>query len=325
MTWRHVCRRDLMSVYRSRTGTAVAALLGLSTAVVTGLMALGNDFVLVTAVVALILVGAIVTLVFVGSPRAIALLVIGFTVAAIGVTTALAPSSPPAQPDTRTAVLVLSTGLSLVVPLVALLGSYAALVGERETGSIRFLLGLPNSRDDAFVGKLVSRAAIVLVPLVTGVALAGVVVGLRFDGGSVVSLLGLAAVSVPYALLFVGIGLTASAYADTSNRAVAVVIAVFVLFRAGWSAFEWLLIHWAGEPDPLPAWFFWIDRFNPINAYLALSEGAMAGPGHPLLVRPAPPIAPIATSDTFAIGVLLLWMVMAPLGGVLYFRRRDLL
>lgn len=325
MTWQHVCRRDLVSVYRSRTGAAVAALLGLSTAVVTGLMALASDFLLIAVVAALLSVGAIVTLVFVGSPRAIGLLVLAIAAAAVAVTLALSASPPRYRPDTGAAVMVVGTGLSLVVPLVALLGSYAALVGERETGSIRFLLGLPNSRDDAYLGKFASRAVTVLAPLVVGIGLAAAVVALTFEDGSFLRVLGLAVVSTPYAILFVGIGLSASAYAETSNRAVAVVIAVFVLFRAGWSAFEGLLFRWAGEPHPLPAWFFWVDRVNPINAYLSLTAWFVEGSGHPLVPGSTEGIAPVATSDAFAAVVLVGWTVVAPIAGLLCFRRRDLL
>lgn len=326
MSRHDVLRRDLRSVYRSRTGTAVAALLALSTVVAVGLFALAADLAALAAVGALLVVASLGALVFLGNPRSIAALVVGFTLLAVGLTLLLSnPRLDEARPEMRLAVLAMGSGLSFVLPLVGLLGSYAALVGERETGSVRFLLGLPNSRDDAYLGKLGSRALVVTVPLVVGLALAGVVVALTFEGGSLLGVLGLAAVSVPYALLFVGVGLTASAYADTSNRAVAVVIAVFAVLRAGWPAVQWLGLQGMRDQYPRPEWFFWFGRVNPINAYVKLTTLFTEFEyGHPLLEHPEE-VTTVATTHWFAAVVLLAWTALAPVAGLFYFRTRDLL
>jgi len=341
MTWREVARRDLTSVYRSRTGTAVAAILALFTVLVVGLMGLAPSLQAAAAVGGLVVVLALVVMVFVGSPRAVAALVGAFTVLTLALTAVLTqPEFPPANRD---AILVIGSALSFLLPLVGLLGSYAALVGERETGSVRFLLGLPTSRDDAYLAKFLSRSAVVVGPLVAGMILAGVLVAATFEDGSFIAVLGLAVVSVPYALLFVGLGLTASAYAETTNRAVAIVIGVFALLRAGWPAAQWLSIrgiediYATGYPD----YFFWIGRINPINAYVKLTTFLMDRDVHPLLTDPergvgydpgpgaveetAATVAPIATSVEFAAAVLLAWTVAAPLFGLWYFRRRDVL
>lgn len=326
MTWRDVFRRDLTSVYRSRTGTSVAAIAALSTVIPIGLYVLAADIAAVAAVAALLVVVAIGTLVFVGDPKQIAALVVTFTAAAVVLTILV---SPPAtqryEPPMETAVIIVGSALSFVVPLVGLLGSYAALVGERETGSVRFLLGLPNSRDDAFVGKFCARGSAVCVPLVVGVALTGPIVGVGFEHGSPVAMLWLATVTVPYGLLFVGLGLTASAYAESSNRAVAVVIAAFTALRLGWPALQTLLLEGLEDPYPLPEWHFLLGRLNPINAYVKLT-GLVGGPEHhPFLSRPHDSVSTVATTHEFAAIVLVAWTVAAPLFGLLYFRRRDLL
>ena len=58
--------------------------------------------------------------------------------------------------------------LSFLLPFVAMLGSYSAIVYERESGSVRFLLGLPNSRWDAYAGKYVSRTVLLVVSILAG-------------------------------------------------------------------------------------------------------------------------------------------------------------
>lgn len=331
MSWQDVLRRDLTSLYRSRTGTAVAALVGLSTVGVAGVAAVA-DSLAVAAVGAVVTVGVVLALVFLGNPRSIAGAILGVAAVAVVVTLALSDGDPVGWGVDDAVVSVVSI-LSVVVPLVSLIASYGAVVRERETGSVRFLLGLPNSRDGVYVGKLCSRTAAIVTPLVVGVGLTGVVVALTVDPGSLragglVRLLGVAVVTLPYVFLFVGIGLTASAYADSSSRAVAAVIAVFVLLRIGWPALQevvWGLVRpeeWYSVPRP--AWFFWSDRLNPINAYLKAASAFVEGE-IPLLVTPGEPVAPIATSTGFAVAVLLGWATLAPVGGLVYFRDRDLL
>lgn len=326
MSYREVYRRDLRSVYRSRTGTAVAAILALSTVVAIGLFALATDAAVVAAVGGLLTVAVVLTLVFVGSPRSIAIVAGVFTVLAVGITFLVAAPHPNVyQPPMQFAVLGVGSALSFLLPLVGLIGSYAAIVGERETGSVRFLLGLPNSRTDAYVGKLCSRATVVLVPLAVGLVLTGIIVQLTFKDGSLVGMLGLTVVSALYALVFVGIGLTASAYANSTHRAVAVVIAAFVTFRVGVPAARLLAMEQAGNPTPPPEWFYWIGRLNPINAYLKLTT--LFAPfeyGHPLLLQSTEAVSTVATSHAFAAVVLLGWAVLAPLVGLLYFQDRDL-
>lgn len=328
MSYRDVVRRDLLSVSRARTGPAVVAIVALTTVVAVGLVGLAADLAAVAGVGGLLIVGAILALVFFGSARHITAGVLAFTVAAVLLVQVIGRPEGVAtrRPQMQFAVEFVSSGLSLVVPLVGMLASYAALVGERETGSVRFLLGLPNSRDGAFLGKYLSRALVVCLPLVVGLALAGVVVQFTYRNGSVAGMLGLAAVTVPYAMLFVGVGLTASAYADSSNRAVAVVVAVFAVFRAGWPALQSLLLEGVEQPYPRPEWFFWVGRVNPINAYVKLTTlFAEFEYGHPLLEQPGETVSTVATTHWFAALVLLAWTVAAPVAGLLYFRRRDLL
>lgn len=327
MTRTDVLRRDLTSVYRSRTGTAVTAIIALATVIAAGMFALASDVTALAGIMALLTVGSILALVFLGNPKQIAGVVVAFTVVAIVSVLALSEPGPAdVRPEMEFAVVAVGSALSFLLPLVGLLGSYAALVGERETGSVRFLLGLPNSRDDAYLGKYLSRSAVVLVPLVVCLSLTGLIVAVTFRNGSFLGMLGLTIVSVPYALLFVGIGLTASAYANTSNRAVAIVIAVFAVFRAGWPAFQFVLLQGVENRHPRPEWFFWIGRLNPINAYVKLTTlFADVEYGHPLLTTPAEEVSTVAITYPFAAVVLLAWALLASVAGIYYFRNRDLL
>jgi len=333
VTWHDVLERDLRSVYRSRTGTAVGAILALFTVLIAALMGLAPSFQAAAAVGGLVAVVTLVVMVFVGTPRTVAGFVAGFTALTLALTAVLAEPEHP--PDPGDAALVIGGALSLVLPLVGLLSSYAAVVGERETGSVRFLLGLPNSREEVYAAKLLSRSAVVVVPLVAGVLLASVIVVATFEPGSIGGVLWVGLVSIPYAVLFVGLGLSASAYAETGGRAVAIAIGVFAVLRAGWPALQWLGLQGMEDTYPRPEWFFWVGRINPINAYVKATTYASGIDEHPLITSPgsrfgprdpnAEAIAPLVTSHEFAVVVVLAWAVAAPLFGRWYFRRRDLL
>ena len=336
MSWREVFERDLTSVYRARTGTAVTALVGLFTVGATSLIALTHARVPMVALVGSVAAGAaVVGLVFLGTPRLIGGALATYACFSLVVVAAFPRTSAVNGPPTREmAVVGLGSALSLVLPLVAMLGTYAALVGERERGSVRFLYGLPNARDDVYLAKYLSRAAFVVVPLVAGLALSAVVATFTFEPGAALALLGIAVVSVPYALLFVGAGMTASALGDSENQTVALVVAILVAFRAAWPALQWLSLQPLRDPHPRPEYYFWLGRLNPMNAYVKLTTAFVDGHvHHPLLTSPegygyeAPTSTglSLATSHELASVVVLAWTVVVPLVGLAYYRRRDLL
>ena len=255
----------------------------------------------------------------------VAVLLVAATAGIVLAIYALSPSDRP--PGMRSAVFAVGAVSHALVPLAALLASYSALIGERESGSVRFLLGLPNSRGDAFTGKFAARLT---------------AVGALFREGSYVDMVGLTAVTLLFALLFVGTGLALSAVVSTSTRAVVGGVGLFAVFRGGWPALQFGLLELTGAdrfPVP-PDWYFWVGRVNPLNAYLKLTTAYtdFGGTGHPLLtaandVRFEPDAGEqvvsaagtVAVTHEFAAVVLLLWTAVVPLLGFLVWRRRDLL
>lgn len=261
---------------------------------------------------------------------AVALLMVLSTFGIVALMAFLA--NPEYPPPMNVAVMILGGIISFLVPLAALLSTYSAIVGERTTGSVRFLLGLPNSRRDVFVGKFLSRSFSIVVPLLGGMVLSGLVVASSFEDGAFLPIVGLGLLGAVYAVLFVAIGLGASVYADTDTRAVAIVIGVFALLRAGWPAIQWAGLETMADPWPEPEWYFWLGRVNPINAFVKLTTAFGDVENHPLLTRPysgeygdAPPLETVATSMEFAAVVLAVVTIVAPVVGFLYFRQRDML
>jgi ABC-2 type transport system permease protein len=120
------------------------------------------------------------------------------------------------------------TGIGLVLlPLVALVAAYLAIAGERESGSIKYLLSLPNSRLDVVLGKFLSRSLVVVGAIVLAFAVAavmGLVWYASFDTGLFLQGLGLV---ILYVLAYVSISVGLSAAFSTRSRAVGGAIGVY--------------------------------------------------------------------------------------------------
>lgn len=73
--------------------------------------------------------------------------------------------------------------LGFVLALIALVTAHGSLIDERESGTIKLLLSLPNSRRDVVFGKLVGRTLVVLVSMLVGFIIA--MFAMLFTGGQV--------------------------------------------------------------------------------------------------------------------------------------------
>ncbi len=68
---------------------------------------------------------------------------------------------------------------ALLLPLVAITGSYLAVAGERESNTVRFLLSQPTTRRSVVIGKLLSRGLTLVIGLLIAMVIAaGMVLGL---------------------------------------------------------------------------------------------------------------------------------------------------
>lgn len=149
-----------------------------------------------------------------------------------------------------------------LVPVMALLPSTAAIAGEREMGSLDYLLAQPLSRQEVFMGKWSG----VTVALVLSLALAFSVTGIvaAFQGVPTILIALLLGLTLLLATAFTSLGLWISALAPSRTRAISVGLAVWVILTAlGSLGLMALFIRWG-----LPAWLLeaWA-LVNPVEAY----------------------------------------------------------
>lgn len=118
----------------------------------------------------------------------------------------------------------LVTLASLFVPLVALVLSHDAIVGERERNTLGLLLSLPVSRAEVVIAKLVGRGSALALSVLVGM---GIAVAFAEPGAKQV-LLSLMGPTLLLGLAFLSIGMLLSTL--TSRQAVATSMVVVVWF-----------------------------------------------------------------------------------------------
>jgi ABC-2 type transport system permease protein len=226
-------------------------------------------------------------------------------------------SSGPGAEATGTALVSALTGrasffLTSFVPILGLMASYASVVGERDSGSAKVLLGLPHSRRDVVLGKFVGRSAVLAAALLAGF-LAGFVVMLSYEELSVLNYLGFVVLTTLLGIVYVAVGVGVSASVGSRSRASASVVGIYIFLKVLWDAFPSLVprgIVYAttGSLSP-PGWYDYLIALGPNAAYTNLSAGFLErDPG---------------SLEAFSALVVLAWVAVPVTVGYLRFRRAD--
>ncbi|WP_435348118.1 ABC transporter permease subunit [Haloarchaeobius sp. HRN-SO-5] len=221
----------------------------------------------------------------------------------------------------------LASSATLFVSITALVLAYKSIAGERDSGSAKLLLGLPHSRLDVVVGKVVGRTATLSVSIVLGFAVAlGVVVAL-YDSYSLVDYALFVGVTLLFALVYVGIMVGISASVSTSSKASALAFGTFVVVELLWGAVATAAVYVANGfalPTALadyPTWYFGIVSLSPSAAYQsalatvldgANTTGGLAG------------VEAVYLEPWFGFVWLALWLAVPLLVGYWRFEAADL-
>ncbi len=117
-----------------------------------------------------------------------------------------------------------------LIPLIALLLGFDAIVGERERGSLDLLLTQPITRLELLFGKYLGLAAAFTLSTVTGFALVAVLVFQRYQWDGFIHYLGFVFSSVLLGLAFLSLAMLISVIARERTRASGMAIALWFFF-----------------------------------------------------------------------------------------------
>ncbi|MFB6111100.1 MAG: ABC transporter permease subunit [Halobacteriaceae archaeon] len=225
---------------------------------------------------------------------------------------------------------------ALLVPLTALIIGYKSLAGEVESGSAKFLLGLPHTRRDALIGKWVGRAAVLAVSILVGIVLSVVVVITLYDQPSLDTIGLFTLLALFLGVVYVGIAVGLSGLTNSTSRATVYAAAFFVIFEVVWDFVPnlvWYLTNGsffppraagpAGASFDAPGWYFLLGNLSPTSAFSsALTAFA---PGRSLSVQPVfEGGLPFYLTGPANVALMLAWLLLALALGYRRFREADL-
>jgi ABC-2 type transport system permease protein len=236
--------------------------------------------------------------------------------------------------DTLDLVYALQSPASFLVPIIALLIGYGAVAGERERGSLKFLLGLPHTRRDVVFGKIVGRSAVVTVSILVGFA-AGFVAIFAFTGSvSPAEYVVFTLLTVLLGFVYVCIGVGLSSMTRSTTRAAVGAFGLLGLLWLLWGFIGNLLLYLdTGSAflfeSPAPDWYLAFISLPPGPAYGSAIGAVLGESGFTAvsfyeqqgLIEGG---LPVVAEPWFGFVILALWAMIPLLIGLLRFDRVDL-
>ncbi len=117
-----------------------------------------------------------------------------------------------------------------LIPLIALLLGFDAIVGERERGSLDLLLALPITRLEILLGKYLGLATALTLSTTAGFSLVAVLLYQQFSWGGLYHYIGFMFSSVLLGLAFLSLAVLISVIARERTRASGLAIALWFFF-----------------------------------------------------------------------------------------------
>ncbi|WP_267641394.1 ABC transporter permease [Haloarchaeobius amylolyticus] len=177
--------------------------------------------------------------------------------------------------------IFLASATTLFVTITALVTCHKSIAGERDSGSMKLLLGLPHSRRDVLVGKTVGRTAVLALPVLLGFLVSYLVaVGYGVDFPLAEYVL-FALLTVLFAFVYVSIVVGVSATTGSSSRATTLAIGIFFVFEIMWDVVPTGVLFLVNgfslpvNPANYPAWYFLVTWVAPSGAYNAAREAVL--------------------------------------------------
>ncbi|WP_029001810.1 ABC transporter permease [Azohydromonas australica] len=196
-----------------------------------------------------------------------------------------------------------------LIPLIALLLGFDAIVGERERGSLDLLLALPITRLELLLGKYLGLAAALSLSTVAGFGLVALLLGTQAGQAVLAPYLNFMGSSVLLGLVFLSLAVMLSVLASDRTRASGLAIALWFFFVLVFDLLLLgLLVLTGGQTGG--DWFAWALLLNPADVFRILNVFSLDD------VRSLyglTSIVPQALAKPWMMGLVMLGWIVAPL------------
>lgn len=196
-----------------------------------------------------------------------------------------------------------------LIPLIALILGFDAIVGERERGSLDLLLSMPITRFELLLGKYLGLAAALAFSTVAGFGLVAVVLATQLDLGALFHYFGFMLSSVLLGMAFLSLAVMVSVFAADRTRASGMAIALWFFFVL---VFDLLLLgalvvsggHYGGEIFPYLLLANPADVFRILNIFSLEDVRSMYG---------LATVFPATLANPWLLGLVMFAWIVAPL------------
>jgi Cu-processing system permease protein len=196
-----------------------------------------------------------------------------------------------------------------LIPLIALILGFDAIVGERERGSLDLLLSMPITRFELVLGKYLGLSAALAFSTVAGFGLVAIVLAAQLDPGALLHYFGFMLSSVLLGMAFLSLAVMVSVFASDRTRASGMAIALWFFFVL---VFDLLLLgalvlsgdRYGGEIFPYLLLANPADVFRILNIFTLEDVRSLYG---------LATVFPKALADPWLLGLVMLAWIAAPL------------
>jgi len=197
-----------------------------------------------------------------------------------------------------------------LIPLIALILGFDAIVGERERGSLDLLLSMPITRFELLLGKYLGLAAALAFSTLAGFGLVAMVLSTQLDLTALFHYFGFMISSVLLGMAFLSLAVMVSVFAADRTRASGMAIALWFFFVL---VFDLLLLgalvasggRYGGEIFPYLLLANPADVFRILNIFALDDVRTLYG---------LATVFPRALAEPWLLGLVMLAWIVAPLG-----------
>lgn len=226
--------------------------------------------------------------------------------------------------------LTIAGMMSLVqylIPIIALMLSYGAIVGEIERGSMSAFLSLPVKRFEIILGKFVGLSSVLAVSIIAGFGIAGIIIGLNIGEINIGEYLFFLVSSILLGMVFICLGLFASSFFKRRSTSMGMAVFLWFFFTMIWSVItlgvaSMIVDIGSIASGDIPDWYFAIEMINPLSSYnglVSINIGSVSNVGQQFLGS-----YPDFYSTPILTLVLLIWLALFLILSILLFKKRDL-
>jgi ABC-2 type transport system permease protein len=212
-----------------------------------------------------------------------------------------------------------------MIPLIGFVLAYDTIIGEKESGSLRLLLSLPNSRLQVVFGKFIGRTGVITVSILVGYTVAGVIALTTYESFDFVVFSLYTLLTVFYGAVYIAFATGFSAAMKSRQQAFVGAGALYSLFLIGWDVLLLVLqlvIYGQNIPETgLPDWFKFIGLLNPSTAFMHAVRAVI--PEYSAITF-YPEGSAFYLEDWVGFVVLAVWAALPLVLGYLRFERTDI-